>query len=260
VTHSRSLLQQESSSTGGYGGYGSGEYSGYGGYGGSGGTRRRLIQGGYGGYGGYGSGEYGGYGGASGPRLLLEEDTEVVAAAAANPVVPKQAKSTPPVTSIDVRRAEQQREAASTRHASDREQPVSAAMAAALRNARAVASSALSAPPGQCYCRFDADYNTWALGEEPCKQALYIKCRADQLSCGWMDAYYNHAAGSLAHTLPHEQDILSFVFDDCQPHPPCACAGVKFDGGDSGELTGLLEESRKPGVLECALPGLPCKH
>jgi hypothetical protein len=106
----------------------------------------------------------------------------------------------------------------------------------ALASARATAASSLLAPaPGQCYCRYDTDYGTWALGEESCKSALYAKCRAGQLPCGWLEAYYGHYTGdSLAHKLPHEDDVQGFVFDDCQPQPPCACAGVNFDGADSG--------------------------
>jgi hypothetical protein len=122
------------------------------------------------------------------------------------------------------------------------EQPAAAAAAAAgLRSVRAAAAAVgkLSVPPGQCYCRYDHDYNTWALAEEPCRAALAAKCGAGQLPCSWLEAYYTvRGGGGMAHTLPHEQDILGFVFDDCQPHPPCACAGVKFDGKDPGGWLG----------------------
>ncbi len=229
------------------GGGGGGGYGGYGSYGS--GTRRRLVEG----YGGYGdAGGAGGYGAA--PRQLREVDAAEQQRAR---------ERAAPAGAAAAHRADQQREAAAAAAGSSSssssggadEQPApSAAMAAALRSARAAAaSSALAGAPGQCYCRYDADYNTFALGEEPCKQALYTKCRADQLSCGWLDAFYNHVAGAaLAHTLPHEQDILAFVFDDCQPHPPCACGGVKFDGSDSGEFggKGLGEDWGEP------LPGL----
>ncbi len=38
-------------------------------------------------------------------------------------------------------------------------------------------------PVGQCYCRYESDYNTWALGEEACKNALYAKCKVGAWSC-----------------------------------------------------------------------------
>jgi hypothetical protein len=152
------------------------------------------------------------------------------------------------------RRAQLQREAAAVDAGdADGADAPTAAIAMAMRGARAAAaaSSLLSVPAGQCYCRYDPDYNTWAVGEDACKAALYTKCRAGQLPCGWLDAYYGHVAGSaMAHTLPHEQDILGFVFDDCQPRPPCACAGVKFDGSDSGGCLG--------GLLCCAFGSLVC--
>jgi hypothetical protein len=208
----RALLQA-SPSSGGYGGYGSN--GGYGGYGGGSAGRRRLQErsGGYGAYG--GNGGYGGYGGAS--RALLEQSE-----AGLQPEDPA------------LLAAEQQRRAGAVLRQAGGE-GVSAAAAAAARGGRAAAAASLLAPPaGACYCRYDADYNTWALGEEPCKAALRAKCGAGQLPCGWLDGYYGHAlGGAMAHTLPHEADILAFVFDDCQPRPPCACAGVKFDGSDT---------------------------
>ncbi|KAI8477036.1 MAG: hypothetical protein J3K34DRAFT_498391 [Monoraphidium minutum] len=238
VPAGRALLQDAAGAGGGYGGGYGGEYGG-GGYGGP--ARRRLAEGGYGG--GYG-GEYGGggYGAAAPPRLLMELDPAApdapAAAAAARRQQQQERERLASAGAAAERRAQRQREAgaadAAAAAAADAAAPA-AAVAAALRGARAAAASgAMAAPPGQCYCRYDADYNTWALAEEPCKSALAAKCAAGQLPCAWLDAYHGHAVGGgMAHTLPHEQDILGFVFDDCQPHPPCACAGVKFDGSDA---------------------------
>ncbi|GBF93752.1 hypothetical protein Rsub_06084 [Raphidocelis subcapitata] len=208
----RRLMQ----STGGYGGarrlmQSTGGYGGArrlmqstGGYGGA----RRLMQstGGYGGArrlaqstGGYGDEGTGGYGRA---RRLGE--TVGDASAAAQPQQQQLWAGRPAGNVVDT----------------------------AVNSARAAAASSLLSPaPGTCYCRYDTDYGTWALGEEGCKAALYAKCRAGQLPCDWLDAYY--AGGGLAHKLAHEDDVQGFVFDDCQPQPPCACAGVNFNGADS---------------------------
>ncbi|KAI8471459.1 MAG: hypothetical protein J3K34DRAFT_392875 [Monoraphidium minutum] len=250
------------------GGYGDAE-QGYG-AGPSDGTRRRLAEGGYGDAGqGYGAaaprrlreeavivlGEEEADGAEAAAAAAAEVQAEAAAEAAAAAQIAAAARQQQEqeqqrlasASAAAERRAQRQREAAA---ASDAEQgqaarappaaaaepaaaAVSAVAAAALRGARAAAASSLmAAPAGQCYCRYDSDYNTWALGEEGCKSALTTKCAAGQLPCGWLDAYYGHAAGGPGHALPHEQDILGFVFDDCQPQPPCACAGVKFDGSD----------------------------
>ena len=207
VSPGRALLQQQqegSAAAGSYGGYGDAG-SGYGGYGyGASGTRRRLMGGGYGGY---GDGGYGGYGyGAAAARSLIElgADDE------------QQQQEQEPQEQGQQQQQQQQQQA---------------------RGASAAPAPAPPAP-GTCYCRYDADYNTWALAEAPCKAALAAKCAAGQLPCAWLDAYYGHAAASSgAHSLPHERDILGFVFDDCRPAPPCACAGVKFDGDDAVTAT-----------------------
>jgi hypothetical protein len=122
------------------------------------------------------------------------------------------------------------------RAAAARDTAAPAAAAAAAPSAAAAAGASLSVPAGACYCRYDTDYATWALGEEPCKVALLARCAAGALPCAWLDAFYGHGAGAaLGHSLPHEADIRAFVFDDCQPQPPCACAGVRFDGSDASE-------------------------
>lgn len=255
VAPSRTLLAADAS---GYGNNGAG----YGSYSGASQPRRRLISGGSGGYG--ENGGQGGYGTATvTPRQLREEDVQLeptdAALEAAKQQQLQEQERLASASAAAQRRAQQQREAAAASEREEKEKQkalqqhqqaavtsdekqqaepvVTAAMAAAMRGARAAtASSLMSAPAGQCYCKYDTDYNTWALGEAPCKDALRTKCKAGQLPCEWLDQYYGHAAGStMAHTLPHEQDILGFVFDDCQPHPPCACAGIKFDGSDPGE-------------------------
>lgn len=225
VSHSRALLQAANTeSSGAYGSQGNGYGYGYGAAG-----RRRFLLGGYGGY-------SNGYGyGAVTPRLLREMEQQEQEQ--------EQEQQVASAVAAVERRAEQPREAAvdsamqqqgEQQQQKQAEQGANAAMKAAMRSARAAAAGAsMAIPVGQCYCRYDPDYNTWAIGEESCKQALYSKCKAGQVPCDWLDAYYSHTAGAMAHTLPHEQDILGFVFDDCQPHPPCACAGIKFDGSDS---------------------------
>lgn len=54
------------------------------------------------------------------------------------------------------------------------------------------------------------------------------------LPCPWLDQFYSPISGP-GFAMPHESDIKAFVHSDCSPNPPCACAGVKFDGSDSGE-------------------------
>jgi hypothetical protein len=39
----------------------------------------------------------------------------------------------------------------------------------------------LSIPAGKCYCRYDPSYNTWALAEDTCKEALYTRCQVRPL-------------------------------------------------------------------------------
>lgn len=43
--------------------------------------------------------------------------------------------------------------------------------------ARAGSSSGPEAPVGKCYCRYDVQYQHWAMAEDVCKQALYAKCQ-----------------------------------------------------------------------------------
>jgi len=110
-----------------------------------------------------------------------------------------------------------------------------AVVAAAVKAAR-TGSKEVAVPVGKCYCQFDPDFNTFAIGEERCKDALYQKCKmsTNTLECAWLDAYY-HAGmkpGFLGHVLPHEADIKAFLFEDCTPAPPCACKSLKFDGSD----------------------------
>jgi hypothetical protein len=226
VAPGRHLLQAAPPAAGGYGGYGAS--AGYGAYGGAGRRRQLAEAGGYGGYGGYGA-SGGAYG--SGRHLL-----EWHAAPDGREQQDRGALAGPGVAAAW--RAQQQRQQAAVAAAAGAASAApNAAIGAALRAARAAAAvDALAPPPGRCYCRYNVDYSTWALGEEPCKRTLLAKCQAGALPCAWLEAYYGHAAGTrLAHTLPHEQDILGYVFDDCQPQPPCACVGVRFDGSDSGE-------------------------
>ncbi|WIA41558.1 hypothetical protein OEZ86_008924 [Tetradesmus obliquus] len=202
----RQLLQSAGAgSYGGYG-YGYGEY-GYGSYG-----RRRLIMtesGGYG-YGEYGYGEYG-YG--SNARRLSEELLQL--------------EPSDPLLEY----AEQQ--AAAQQAAEEQQQQgLSAAAASAIQHAHGK-RSAWNVPAGQCYCRYDTDFNTWAVAEETCKQALYKRCKSESgLPCEWLDKFYAPMKGP-AHSLPHEQDIFAFLHEDCTPQPPCACAGLKLDGSDA---------------------------
>jgi hypothetical protein len=145
----RHLLQNAGAgSYGGYG-YGYGEY----GYGSDG--RRRLIQiGGYG-YGDYGYGDYG-YG-----RRLSEE---------------LQLEPTDPLLEYAEKQAAAQQEAED-----QQQQGLSAAAAAAIQHAHGKRSG-WNVPAGQCYCRYDTDFNTWAVAEETCKQALYKRCKVIEVT------------------------------------------------------------------------------
>lgn len=240
----RHLLQ---TAEGTYGGYGYG-YQGYGGYGGygygeslEGGARRHLMQsGGYGyGYGGYGYGSYGVYGYG---RRLAEIDFGLQ-----------------PRDEL-LEYAEQQEEQREQRleKLQDAANGLSAAAVAALQQAHSSKRTSLSVPAGQCYCRYDVDFNVWALAEDSCKQALYQRCKTEAgLPCDWLDKLYAPAAGP-AHNLPHEKDIAAFLHEDCSPQPPCACTGLKFDGSDPvATAVGCCRDLR----VACKTPfsGLCCK-
>lgn len=197
----RQLLQTTDGSYAGYGygahttGYGYGnqvttsDYGGYSNYGGGGevlgsSSRRRLLQsdGGYGygtytsgGYGGYGqtvtvqSGEYGGYGsygGGATARRLSEVDFSLQ---------PRDEL----LVYAEQQQQQQEEQIEKLQAAAD---GLSAAAAAALKQARSSKQSGLSVPAGQCYCRYDVDYNIWALAEDVCKQALYERCKVSLCS------------------------------------------------------------------------------
>jgi hypothetical protein len=141
----RHLLQDAAAgSYGGYG-YGYGEY----GYGSDG--RRRLIQ-----TGGYGYGEYG-YGGYGYGRRLSEELLQL--------------EPTDPLLEYAEKQAAAQQEAED-----QQQQGLSAAAAAAIQHAHGKRSD-WNVPAGQCYCRYDTDFATWAVAEDTCKQALYKRCK-----------------------------------------------------------------------------------
>lgn len=80
----------------------------------------------------------------------------------------------------------------------------------------------------------------------------------DELQCEWLDRFYAPSAGP-GHSLPHEADIASFVFADCSPQPPCACAGVAFDGSDAVASTVACCRDLR---VACKTPysGLACKQ
>lgn len=123
---------------------------------------------------------------------------------------------------------------AGTEGLAEEEVAQSAAAAAAQQSASTVAADVSELPQGSCYCRYDSDYNAWALAETVCRDALYAKCKANpRLSCTWLDGYYSSGVRATpGFVLPHEADISSFLFEDCEPNPPCACTGMKFDGSD----------------------------
>jgi hypothetical protein len=70
-----------------------------------------------------------------------------------------------------------EKQAAAQQEAEDQQQQgLSAAAAAAIQHAHGKRSG-WNVPAGQCYCRYDTDFNTWAVAEETCKQALYKRCK-----------------------------------------------------------------------------------
>jgi hypothetical protein len=70
---------------------------------------------------------------------------------------------------------------------------------------------------------------------------LLLACAQTEsaLPCSWLDKFYSPVAGP-GYNMPHETDIKTFVHEDCSPSPPCACAGVQFDGTDPGRGPVLL--------------------
>jgi hypothetical protein len=114
--------------------------------------------GGYGyGYGGEGStggyGGYGGYGGSSTGRRLTEQlEPE-------DPLLPQQQEASPA--------------AAAAAAAPEEHTAAQVAAAAAQHPAR----QQFVMPAGSCYCRFDTDFNTFAIADGACKDALYQRCK-----------------------------------------------------------------------------------
>lgn len=144
-------LLQGSDSVGGY--YGESVLTSYGyGYGSPSisGRRRQLLQG-SGGYGTYGM-STGGYGYGYG-RGLMEDD---IVLEPSDPLLQYAEQRAADTTSTG-------------------------GLSAALQQAQASSSKAsrqqLSIPAGKCYCRYDTDFNTWALAEDTCKEALYQRCK-----------------------------------------------------------------------------------
>lgn len=153
-----------------YGGYGYGY-----GYGVSNRRQLQAVPGAYG-YGGYGYGY--GYGSAgTGRRRLVEEQDSLM-------LEPQEQQSSRQ-QQVAWHLAEAQAHQTSAAKQLEQKQPAiaSAAVAAALQHAQTAAIT-LALPAGQCYCRFDTDFNTWALGEGLCKDALYSKCKV----CTWFIA------------------------------------------------------------------------
>lgn len=105
------------------------------------------------------------------------------------------------------------------------------------KSALATTTTAPTSPTGQCYCRYDFDWDTWALDDPTCKAALHSKCAADtRLPCDWVTAYYASSFGGHNASAPHSKDLTAFLYNDCPPGPPCACSGLSFEGSsDSAE-------------------------
>jgi hypothetical protein len=218
-------LQQSSDTGGTYGkpavptgSYGS-VLLGYGDTGGDTARGRNLIQ--AGGYGGVSTGTYGlsvvqgGYN----SRGLIELDAPVQ----------------PPGPLLEY--AQQQRQ--DLRDAGQLPNTPAAALASSshLRSrTRSSRQQQLVIPTGTCYCRYDTAFSTWALAEDSCRAALYARAmQADSgLPSTWLDSFYAPSSGA-GYAMPHEADIKAFLFQDCKPHPPCACSGISFDSTDPGE-------------------------
>jgi hypothetical protein len=150
---SRQLLADSEGSEGSAGdygyGYGYGYYQDIVPY--SGGGRRRLM-GMEGEEGDSGYGYYGYYQGAtpySSGRRLSEVDAEL--------------------EPTDSQQQQQQEEVESD--------VAPAAVFAVAVKAAHTADKEVAVPVGNCYCQFDSDFNTFAIGEERCKDALYQKCK-----------------------------------------------------------------------------------
>lgn len=50
-------------------------------------------------------------------------------------------------------------------------------------SANASSQQVVGIPAGKCYCRYDSDFNTWALAEDSCRQALYTRCQVGGQTC-----------------------------------------------------------------------------
>eukprot|EP00879_Flechtneria_rotunda_P002375 GHRR01002570.1.p1 GENE.GHRR01002570.1~~GHRR01002570.1.p1 ORF type:complete len:483 (+),score=159.54 GHRR01002570.1:316-1764(+) len=252
LTHSRQLLQTADDGSYGYGGGYGGRYGGGYSYGAGNIGRRRLIESGS--YGGYGYGDDGQYGyGDYGYGRRLEE----ILLQPVDPLLEYAAEHQEEQQQHQQPWQEQKQEQKQGKDSNG----LSAAAAAALHQARTNMrnSKALQIPVGSCYCRYDTDFNIWALAEDSCKQALYKRCKTEkELECIWLDEFYAPVHGP-AHQLPHEKDIAAFMYEDCSPQPPCACSGLNFDGTDAVPIAVACCRDLK---VACKTPfsGLACKQ
>lgn len=82
-------------------------------------------------------------------------------------------------------------------------------------------------------------------------RCMFVILQAESgLPCSWLDSFYAPVSGP-GYSMPHEADIKAFLYQDCTPHPPCACAGLSFDGTDPGA-------HQWSAATACLLPSLMC--
>ena len=88
-------------------------------------------------------------------------------------------------------------------------------------------------PPGQCYCRFDYDWNEWSLSEEACKNALFQRAHdpTSGLDQRLLVSYYAYKPSKVSGVLqpPNADQISAFLYRDCTPAAPCTCMGSMSD-------------------------------
>mmetsp|Transcript_40214 Transcript_40214/g.89240 ORF Transcript_40214/g.89240 Transcript_40214/m.89240 type:complete len:486 (+) Transcript_40214:247-1704(+) len=94
-------------------------------------------------------------------------------------------------------------------------------------------------PVGQCFCRFDYDWNEWSLVEPACKEALYERAKdpLSGLAKVWLDEYYAYQpdSGSGVLSPPHADELAAFLYSDCVPAPPCSCHALSPDAVLAGD-------------------------
>jgi hypothetical protein len=85
----------------------------------------------------------------------------------------------------------------------------------------------VSIPAGKCYCRYDADFNTWALAEDSCRQALYTRCQVGGQACP-LHTSLSCSTHTTCQHVAHGWQACLVVCTAVLTHTPVAFAPARF--------------------------------